>query len=280
MLGKIINNILKKPATSAPKPPAPRPDYKRFNDAVLVVTQDNKHGRLLINACNERLVKLIGYSEAEILSLDLRDLLAPDVRELVEDNIEFQEGGRGIDQVLGKVANFRLLGSRARQVPVKLRVMRGVSDSGHITFRLIMNDTSLVGILKEARKEYSILTGKELLVRDMQQVIAHGTTYGYTSSFAVIAFTDDNSQIKRAEKMIESTKRDTDILGMYNDNTLVYLMPDTPKANAITPLVRFRNSLPEGLQTKLVVRYAEISHTNPPADQLKDLMEGQTGSTL
>ena len=283
MLEKFINNILKKPTPAQPVQTGaqrPKPEYKRFNDAILVVTQDNKHGRLLINACNERAVKLIGYSEAEILSLDFRELLPPEIRETVDDYLDFNEKGRGIDDVLQKVTNFRLLGSRGRHVPVKLRVLRGVSDSGHISFRVIMNDWSLVSTLQEARKEYSILADKEALVRDMQQVIKHGTEYGYASSFAVISFSDGNTYLKRAQKMIESTKRDSDIIGLLNDNTLIYIMPDTPTSNVITPLMRFKNGLPADLKSKLVARYALIEENTPPSTQIANCLEGRTGKAL
>ena len=281
MLSKIINNLLKKPAMAdVPKVHAPRPDYKRFNDAVLVVTQDNSHGQLTVNACNERAVKLIGYSEAEIISLDFRELLPPDIREIIEDNLEFRENGRGIDDVLQKISNFRLLGSRGREVPVKMRVLRGVSDSGHIAFRIIMNDTSLITILQDARKEYSILAGKESLTRDMNQIIKHGQTYGYISSFAIISFSDGNSHLKRAEKMIESAMRDTDIVGFLNDQNLVYIMPDTPAANAITPLLRFKNSLPADLQSRVIVRFTEINPSVAPAEQMMNCAEGRIGKQL
>lgn len=283
MIGKFFNSLGKKsPPVATPAKPS-GPEYKRFNDAVLVISQDNIHRMLPIQACNERAVRLVGYSEAELSSFDLRELLPEDTRELLNDYIEFSDNGRSVDQVLQKIPNFRLKGSRGTLVPVKLRILRGVSDADNSTYRLVMSDTTLVEILEEARKNYSVLSPKELLVRDMQHAINYGKELGYTSCFAIISFVDENLGglfIKRAERMIDSTKRDTDILGLWNESTLVYIMPDTPLTNAVIPLSRFHSSMPDDLKSNLVIRYGQMSNEVDSATQIKDCLEGKTGSTL
>lgn len=280
MIGKFFNHLGKK---NSGQQPNVTPDYKRFNDAILVVSQDNTQRQLPIKACNERAVKLIGRPEGEISSLDLREILPPETTELLNDYIEFSAKGRSVYEVLHRVPNFRLLSTTGRHVPVKLRIVPGVSDANNPTFRLVMSDASLVDILQEARKNYSVLSPKEFLIRDMQQAINYGRENGHTSCFAVISFIDDNLGslfIKRAEKMIDSTKRDTDILGLWNENTLVYIMPDTPLANAVIPLQRFQDSMPDDLGSKLVIRYAEINDNADSAAQIKDCLEGKAGTTL
>lgn len=281
MLGKLFNKLLNKKVAAPILPePASANEYKRFNDAIIIILQDNTNKSLPVTACNERAASLIGYSEKDVATKDFRDLLPLHIQELVNEYIEFKENGRRIDQILRKIPNFELRAADGKNIPVNLRIIRGVSDSTHISYRLVITDTSLLEVLQKERAKYSTLNSKEYLLRDMQHIINHSSTYGYESCFAVISFFDGQSHIKRIEKMIESSKRNTDIIGAWNESTIIYIMPDTQINNCIIPLERFKSSLPADLKQDLIIRYCQISNGIEPATQIRNCAEAITGFDL
>ena len=85
MISKFFNSLLSKQPAQVQKAPSATKEYKRFNDAIIIIGQDNPHKSLPVMACNERAVKMIGYSESQIKSLDFRELLPPETKEIVED---------------------------------------------------------------------------------------------------------------------------------------------------------------------------------------------------
>jgi len=276
---------------------------KRYNDAVLIVRQDNADKILHIEASNLLAMKLLGGETDDIVEKDLRNFVPENIRQLINDNIEFTERGRCIDSVLSKIPNFKIKSLTGSEIPLKIRIIRSMSSSlSSPRFQLVMNDSSLMESLEAHRENYRAnmrgdeifdkktgLATRQSILKDMELISFYTERNHKSSCFAIFKFInyddlrlehDDDVAFKMFTnliKAIEANKRTNDIVGLAEDGAIVLIFPETPKDHIKIPISRINAKLPREIKSELRIYYDIIRPELPVEDQLNKCMKGQAG---
>jgi len=276
---------------------------RRYNDAVLVIRQDNEGKKLQIEASNFLALKMLGGETDGIIEKDLREFVADNVRELINDNIEFSEHGRGIDSVLNKITNFKIRAINGTELPLKIRVIRSLSStSAAPRFQLVMNDSSLMESLEAHRENYRAnmrgdeifdkatgLVSRESVLKDFELISFYSERNHKTSCYAILKFInyddlridhDEDGAIKMLKnliKTIETTKRRNDIIGLVADGAVILILIDTPKDNIKIPIERIMAKLPKEIKAELRIYHSTVRPEVSPEEQLNACIKGLAG---
>lgn len=276
---------------------------KRYNDAVMIVRQDNAEKRLPIEALNFNALKLLGLESSEAVERDLRDYLPIALREVINDNLEFSTEQKEIDSVLNRIPNFRMKTKDGTEVPLKIRVIRSLSSLDNHRFQLVMNDSSLIESLTAHRENYrSNMQGHEIydketnlltrdsVLKDIELISFYSERNDKESCYAVFKFINyDDLRIQHEDdgamkllvglmNVIDSTKRNNDIVGIIDKGALIVIFPETPKENIKLPISRIVEKLPPEIKSELRIYYNSIKSNTSPDEQLSNCMKGLAGT--
>lgn len=285
-------------------PSAPVEQPKRYNDAVLIIRQDNENNRLPVEAGNFLALKLLACETDDLLEKDLREFLPPNIRELIDDNVEFHAEGKGIDTVLNRIPNFKIRAKNGSELPLKIRVIRSLSslhDSPR--FQVVMNDSSLIESLEAHRENYRAnmrgdeifdkqtgLVSRESIVKDFELISFYTERNHKESCYAIFKFInyddlrlqhDDEGAFKMLSsliKIIESTKRKNDMMGIVAPGAVILIFPETPKENIKIPIARIYDKMPQDIKSEMRICYNSIKSNISPDEQLTNCMKGLAGT--
>ncbi len=278
-------------------------EAKRYNDAVLIIRQDNPGLSLHIEAANFLALKLLGGETRDIIEKDVRNFVPDNIRQIINENIEFRDYGRSIDSVLGKIANFKVKTLSGSEMPLKIRIIRSMSPSlSAQRFQLVMNDSSLMESLEAHRENYranmrgdeiidkkSGLISRHSVVKDIELISFYTERNSKASCFAVFKFINyDDLRLEHDEegaykmfsdlhRVIEATKRKQDIMGLAQDGAIVLIFPETPKENIKIPIARIYAKLPKSIKAQLRVYYDVIRPDINAEEQLESCLKGRLG---
>lgn len=276
---------------------------KRYNDAVLIIRQDNSQQALHVEASNFLALQLLGGEMGDVVEKDLRQFLPENIKQMINENIEFSDHGRGIDSVLNRVTGFKIKSLQGSEIPLKIRVIRGLSSSSSSPrFQLVMNDSSLLESLEANRQTYRAdmrgdeifdkatgLATRQSILKDMELISFYTERNHKSSCFAIFKFInyddlrlqhDDEGAFKILTdmiKIIESTKRKNDIIGLAAEGAVILIFPETPKENIKIPITRIHNKLPQNIKSEIRIYYNSILPGSSPEAQLDDCMKGMGG---
>lgn len=241
---------------------------QRFNDAVMIVTQNNSSKTLKIEAVSMNALNLLGYQQNDIIDRDIRDFLTNYVNDEINDSLEFEEGGPDLSEVLGKTARLQVKKQDKEVLPLRLRIVRSLSTKNMPRFQLVLNDDTLRSKIEENREKYRTnlrgdeifdsvtgLLSKESIMKDLELIAFHADKRDILSHGALIEvgnieeLRNSHGEIARDAAMREiaanlnQTKRDGDILGIVDDNKILMLLTETPEDNINIPLSRLKRKL-------------------------------------
>ncbi|PIR31909.1 MAG: hypothetical protein COV36_06265 [Alphaproteobacteria bacterium CG11_big_fil_rev_8_21_14_0_20_44_7] len=302
--------ITKAKEASLPKKPASSTKAQRFNDGIIIVTQDNLAKTLKIEAANMTAIDMLGYPQELLIDHDLRDFLCDHAKEDIEEYIEFAQNGKNLDEVLKRTRRFRMKTHSGDVLPLRLRIIRSLSTHELPRFQLVLNDDSLIENIEQNREEYrnnlrgdeifdaaTGLIAKKSLVKDLEMVAFYSDKTGFESSIAMLKISNlDNitakcgdvcrkETLKHVADKIVSNKREQDIVGVYEDGVFAIVLTETPSKNTAVPVNRLRRSLENNKfeitidsKTHLIeiesnVEFRAICASEPVEDQLKSLAE-------
>jgi hypothetical protein len=244
-------------------------DYecKRFNDAVFVIRQNNPMGTIPIEGINNRAKYLTGYTD-EIKGVDFRKILPGEIAQTVNENVEFIPNGKGISSVLQKIPNFKIKDVNGNNIPMQLRIIRGLSTPELTMFQVIMTDASLINALSDRHErlrhdsEYFDqnikLPSRKMVIDDANMIVAHGRKHDYKSSYILIKLGNPEYTLQKVVSLLDNIKRESDVIGMLSDNVVIMLMPDTPPKNAIYPIKRFKFKLTDDVRSRIRISHGEL----------------------
>lgn len=117
--------------------------YLRKGNLKFVVTQDNKAKTLHINqfkkAVDERRDgDYFGYDEEAIIGRDLRTLVPSDIKEIIDDNLEFDFEAQDLKDILNHVINFKILTAASQPLDMNLHIERDISTEERQNFELVL----------------------------------------------------------------------------------------------------------------------------------------------
>ena len=276
---------------------------KRFNDAIFIVRQDNENCRLPIEATNDLAVNLIKCSKEDLVNHDFRELLPLSVKEILNDNIEFEEIGKSIDEVLRRINKFRMVDSSGLEIPLRVRVVQALSSVHSPRFQIIVNDSSLVESLLANREKFktdsnnsniidqetNIFT-KQSMLNDIDLISSYAVRNEKDSCFAIFCFKDYESlkqekgetgakqDVKNLIGIIQSSMRDTDFIGHVDESSIIVLFTETPRDNIKVPLDRIYSKMPLELKSHIRTTYNNIKPDRSAEEQIKLCSMGMAGN--
>lgn len=152
--------------------------YLRKGNLKLTITQDNIERSLLVNNLEKviddrRDGDYFGYQSTDLIGKDFRNVLTPEVSEILNDNIEYSLEGNDLKTVVEKIINFKILNSAKNEIDMNAYIERSISTPEKLSFSVTLERKIF---LQEKIK--SILAS----ISELQQVI-HDVT-GLTNSSA------------------------------------------------------------------------------------------------
>ncbi len=117
--------------------------YLRKGNLKFVITQDNSAKTLHINdfkkAVDERREgDYFGYDEEVLIGRDFRTLLPEDVREIINDNLEFEFEAQDMKDILNHVINFKILTAASQSLDMNVHIEREISTSDKQNFEIVL----------------------------------------------------------------------------------------------------------------------------------------------
>ena len=259
---------------------------QRFNDGIIIVTQDNENRSLNIEAANMNALNMLGYNQDDILDNDLRDFVSGRIVDELNEYLEFKKHGKDLDKVIGRVNRFKMRKQDDEMLPLRVRVVRSLSTKSHPRFQVILNDDTLIHDIEENREKYRAnLRGSEIFDKNTG-LLSHGSI---EKDFELIAFYAEKRDIKstavtiditdyknieqshseeivkklarEVAEIINKAKRDHDLAGILGESKFLLILTETPQDKVTFPVERIKRLLGEkdfGVKAKFEVSTTTI----------------------
>lgn len=237
----------------------------RATDAVITICQDNTAKNVIVTALSEPAKELSGLSPDKIVGESLAEILPDKIVEMVNDYLEYEDGGNDIEQVLSKIRNFSLRMPDGKNVPCKLKVVRTQADAHKSWFNLILQDDvamrkaeSVRAILRENFKGHEVLdpvTGlpdRGSMQRDLELVQYHADNKQLSACFALMGVDNYQALLTRhgranCDKILTQVAmqcrrnlRGDDVVGLIGADRLGIILLDISNESARIVLNRLR----------------------------------------
>lgn len=112
----------------------------RKNEGLILICQNNEDESLVVFGANERAQEITGYSEDFFKGRSLTEIVPRDIRESLEDYIEYDEEGADLAKVLGRIRDFRLINAEGDEVRLNIKVVQAEAKDRNLWYRLILRD--------------------------------------------------------------------------------------------------------------------------------------------
>jgi GGDEF domain-containing protein len=294
-----IGNLFKKKA----KDSVPEVEGQRHNDGVLLIEQDNRARKLTIQASNHNAQKLLGYNEREIINKDLRDFLTGEEVDQINEFTEFEDGEKDFAEVVSKMRYFKMMAKWGEYIPLRLRIVRAISQQDKSCFQLIFNDDIVRERLEHKRElEKLARRGNEILdpisgllsyesvlkdieilsfyegKRETSSVLVAFEIKNFISVSMHIILEEAHVIEKKMAEIMNFCKREEDISAKINDGKFLLILVDTPEKNVEIPIKRVLAKFTEFVDSKsfhvkpvLSYNYNKISAKESAEKQIIDL---------
>ena len=296
----VIANLFKKNRSPAPSDV----EGQRHNDGVLLVQQDNSSKKILIQASNLNCQNLLGYDNNEIMGKDLREFLTESEIVEINDFTEFEDGKKDFAEVLSKMRYFKMLTKAGDYMPLRLRLVRSISQQNKPSFQLVFNDDVVSETIDRKRQVYRLgmrgdeifddLTGMlsyESVIKDIEILSFYEGKRKNSSVLVAFEITNLEELTKSltAEDIdfikislgqaIDSCKREEDISAKIAQGTFLLVLVETPETNITIPATRVRAKFEQIIVQKhlsvapeLQVKNSKISAEIEAEEQVASLL--------
>lgn len=237
----------------------------RKNEGLILVCQNNADQSFLVFGMNERAHEITGFEESYLKGRNLTEIVPKDIRNTIEEYVEFSEGAPDLASVLNKVRDFRLLNAEGDEIKVNLKIAQAEARDEHYWYRLILRDDSyekevesFKRLLSENFKGHEVLdadTGlpdRASILKDLEIAHFHAKDKGFSSCFAIFRL-DKYEELRRAYGKAQTMQalkqiggnlkrnlRGDDTIGRISENSLGLILVDITEESARVVLNRLR----------------------------------------
>lgn len=228
----------------------------RKNEGLILICQNNEDQSLVIFGANKRAQEITGFDEDFFRGRSLTEIVPKDIRDTLEDYIEYSDDGSDLAEVLGKVRHFRLFNVRGDEVPLTIKIALAEAKDKNFWYRLILRDETYEKEVESFKqriaqnfKGHEVLdadTGlpdRASLLKDLEIAHFHANEKEFSCCFALFRLdkfedlrrTFGKKQALAALKQIGANLkrglRDDDTVGRIGEDELgVVLMDITPES--------------------------------------------------
>ncbi len=224
----------------------------RNNDAVLTICQNNAAKSIEIIGVNEAATALVGYSTAELAGRTLTQLIPERLAALISEYVEYGEDANDVGVVLSKVRSFGFHTKDLKEKNFRLKVVRGHSTKGEMTFKLVLQDTldvrkndALHQLIQENFKGHEVLhaslgvPNRQSLEKDMELLGYYHNKAGIRASFVMVQLDHAAAMqqqygperfaqfLKHIAYICRTNLRPGDVVGAASDTQLGLLLLDS-----------------------------------------------------
>lgn len=192
----------------------------RSDDAVITICQNNTTKSIEITEINNIAEDFLGYKNAELLKKPLHQILPPRIGTLLEEYVEFGHDANDVGEVLSKVQSFAIVGRDEKETGFRLKVVRIDSTSGHIMFRLVLQDR--MGLRKNEVLRKAIqdnFKGHEVLDKDLELPDRNSLV----KDIELVGYYNSKSDLRTCFAILELDHYD-DLLKQYGKDKVVLMM--------------------------------------------------------
>lgn len=256
---------------------------RRKNDVMIAVSQDNEAKAIEIVGLNKAAENLLDCKENDLLYKPLTSIFDESSRNLIEDNLEYNDNGNDLSDLLAKINNLSLMKNSEK---VKVRAFRtGNSTLKRINYELLISDLSLSHKLHMFRDQY--LNGKkynmhpDLEIMDEPstmlelEVILNFIKKHKTDVVAgVIGFQASGKiLIKDTLKLIVDNLykncRSEDIIGYLDDDTVIFILIGCNPLHSENVILRLYSKISN--IAKVSIGYVDIKDESSNTELLSKL---------
>ncbi|GHM58868.1 MAG: hypothetical protein sL5_09590 [Candidatus Mesenet longicola] len=256
---------------------------RRKNDVIIAVSQDNKAKSIEIVGLNKAAENLLNCKENDLLYKPLTSIFDDSSRNLIKDNLEYDDNGNDLSDLLAKINNLSLMGSDKK---VRIRAFRtGNSTIKRINYELLIIDLSLSHKLHMFRDQY--LNGKKYNMHPNLEVMDEPSTmlelevilnfikkYKTDIVAGIVGFqASDEMLIKNMLKAIVDNLyencRSEDIIGYLGDDTVIFILIGCSPLYSENVILRLYSKISN--ITQLSIGYVDIKDESNSAELLSKL---------
>ena len=239
--------------------------FFRKNEGLILVCQNNEDRSLIVFAANARAQELTGQTEEYFKGRSLTEIVPRDIRESLEEYVEYDDEGADLAAVLGKIREFRLLNAEGEEVPITLKAAQAEAKDRNLWYRLILLDEKIEQeveafkhLLSENFRGHEVLdadTGLPdcaSLLKDMEIAHYYVKDKGISCCFAAFRL-DRFEELRRAFGKQQALKalqqvganlkrnlRGDDTVGRIGEDALGLILVDITQESARVVLGRLR----------------------------------------
>lgn len=239
--------------------------HYRKQDAVFIVCQNYQKQMLEMAGANDKAKQLGGLTDDILLGRPLQDFISGDLLELIEDDIDYEDSGYDLGDLLAKTRTIHLKTADGGVRELRLRVVRSEALEGNPVFHLVMQDENEERENEQFRKiltenfkgnerldENTNLPDRQSLIKDIELIQHYQTKKLFGACFAVMQV--DKMDELRAQKGSQSCYelltnlsklcrqrlRGDDLVGIASENALGLILMQISPDSARIVLNRLR----------------------------------------
>lgn len=268
----------------------------RKDDLRIDVVQHQSEKTLMIIAADKDFEAHVMRSQEELVGKDLRTILPRNIREMIDDYLEFGDEIQDLAAVLGKINRFALLHKKGREIRFSLKILRDMSDGTNPQFQLHLSRLKVMeslcqqlGLPEVSKKDVidadAGMPTRASFLRHLE-VVTQAVEMGKINATLALIRVDQyntithqygrdasNLLLKQLGQVIRTNLREDDVLGYAEPNRVAVLLLETKKENAKIPLNRIRwmfaaNPIEvkdEKIPVTLTATYIELQGKDDPA---------------
>ncbi len=240
-------------------------DSYRKSDAVLIVCQNNALRTIEIAAINDEAARVTGFSNAELVGRSFETILPERITSTLTEFIEFDDDAHDLQAVLLKIRSFSIKGHSGKEVPYRLRVIRGEEIDKNPWFHIVLVDETQQQEVNQHREtlrenfksneklnEQTDLPNRYSILKNIELVIGAVQKEQVKASFAVIdmngyeALRSDYGQDvcneihRHIGQICRQKLRPEDVIASLSERCVGLLLVDAPQEEARMVLNRLR----------------------------------------
>lgn len=286
--------------------------YLRKGNLQFIITQDNNEKTLNINqfkkAVDERREgDYFGYDEEALVGRDFRNLLPEDIKEIINENLEFDFEAQDMKDILNHIINFKIINSSEKPLDMNVHIERDISTAERQNFEIVLERKyhlrdkikSILAGISEVQNAYQ--EGMNILTSDSFEIVLDEVMdYLYEmklESILMVISVEGFPLIRRnegAEKtddiindvagVIRNTFRSRDVPAYLGMGKFSVVMLRTFEDEVIYPIKRFESNLKiaDVLKSKISfnIRYEKLDIRMKARDMLELVKAAQVKYTI
>ena len=233
---------------------------RREGDAVISISHDLEQNSVTITGVNDTAQSLLGYKREEFIDSNFLNLVTGDAYYAIEEYLTGDNNIYGLEVILGRIHHFSLLHKFGNSIKVSVKGYHNVSDHKSHNYDLLIRDVSIYERLDEFRNlllgsmTYSMdnslgiwdsnSMGAELVV--ITKFVEHYNMDVVIATMSLDVSVSNSDRVAALKEVIKAFKLNTrqeDVIGMWDDSTLLFMLVDCKDKNATLAVQRVHSAI-------------------------------------